>query len=64
MDILREYGIMVDCKNDSLKYKMGEEKIHLKLTPRKIIFKTKQLKEYFEFMRKGRAIVKANEVEE
>ena len=55
---------MVDCKNDSLKYKMGEEKIHLKLTPRKIIFKTKQLKEYFEFMRKGRAIVKANEVEE
>ena len=59
MDVLKEYGILVDLKLDTLKFKLKEEKVHLKMTPRKVVFKTKQIKAYFDYLRKGRAIVKA-----
>ncbi len=57
----------MDFNTNSIKFKgKNGEKVHLKLTPRQIVFKTKQIKDYFDYVRKGKAIVKAqtNEVQE
>ncbi len=67
MDIIREHKLILDFNTDSIKFKgKNGEKVHLKLTPRKTMFKTKQIKGYFDYMKKGKAIVKAqtNEVQE
>lgn len=65
MDVLSQYKAQLDFAAESLKFKIKEDKVNLKLTQRKVIWKSKQLKEYFDYVRKGRQIVKeANEVEE
>jgi hypothetical protein len=66
MDILKEYKIMIDLSQEAMRFKIKEEKVNLKLTPRKTIFKSKQIKDYFDYLRKGRTIRKAqaNKLEE
>ena len=54
MDILKKYAMMVDVGGEILKCKINNEKMQMKLVPRKVAFKTKQIKEYFDFLRKGR----------
>ncbi len=67
MDIIKEHKLILDFNTDCIKFKgKNDEKVHLKLTPRKVVFRTKQIKDYFDYIRKGRAITKAqtNEVQE
>ncbi len=67
MDIIKEHKLILDFNTDCIKFKgKNDEKVHLKLTPWKVVFRTKQIKDYFDYIRKGRAITKAqtNEVQE
>lgn len=66
MDILKRYAMMVDVGGEILKCKINDDKMQMKLVQRKVAFKTKQIKEYFDFLRKGKQIIKAttHEVEE
>lgn len=59
MDILKEYKMIVDSNSEAIKFKIKDEKVNLKLTPRKTIFGSKQIRDYFEYLRKGRTIMKA-----
>lgn len=58
--------MMVDVGGEILRCKINNEKIQMKLVQRKIAFKTKQVKEYFDFLRKGKEIIQAttNDAEE
>ncbi len=53
MDILRKFGMMVDLGQEVLRYKTEKAgKVQLKLTPRQVIFRTKQVQQYREYLRK------------
>ena len=41
MDLLKEWGMTVDLNQEVLRFKLKEDKINLKLTQRKVIFKSK-----------------------
>ena len=60
MDLLKEWGMAIDLNQEVLRFKMQNDKVNLKLTPRKLIFKSKQIKEFWEYTRKGRTFTKAN----
>ncbi len=59
MDLLKEWGMTVDLNQEVLRFKLKEEKINLKLTQRKVIYKSKQIKEYWDYIRRGKTITKA-----
>lgn len=51
MDILKEKKMTLDLAQEVLRFKLGQdEKINLKLTPRNVVFKTKQLKAYRDYI--------------
>lgn len=46
--------MMVDVGSEVLRCKINDEKIQMKLVQRKAAFRTKQIKEYFEYLKKGK----------
>ncbi len=58
MDVLSQCKAQLDFAAETLKFKVKEDKVNLKLTQRKVIWKSKQLKDYFDYVRKGRRIIK------
>ena len=62
MDILKEWGMTLDLNQEVLRFKLKDDKVNLKLTPRKMIYRSKQIKEYWDYIKKGRTITKANKV--
>ena len=53
MDILRKYAIQVDLAQEVLRYRTEKAgKVQLKLTPHQVIYKTKHVQQYREYLRK------------
>ena len=63
MDILK--NMIIDLNQEVLRYKLDDNtKVNLKLTPRSVVFRTKQVKEYREYLRKIQPTInQANELE-
>ena len=52
--------MLVDLNQEVLRFKLKDEKISLKLTPRNTIYKSKQAQDFYTYLRNGKAIIKAD----